>query len=211
VISSLAALLADVAAGRPPAPDGRVTVLPPPSPRDSGVLAFTAHHVVFADVTAGWVEASLPGGDHLAAPLSARFLTALENQLHRRSGVIDLLTVAPAQSGPPPLDLGRAISRDHPRVRRAHDYRDDVTVWEGAGATVAIGRGVAGRYEVSVEVDPVARNRGIGRRALLSARHLVPAGQPLWAQIAPGNVASVRAFLAAGFTPVGAEVLLTRD
>ena len=36
----------------------------------------------------------------------------------------------------------------------------------------------------------------------------VPEGTPLWAQIAPGNAASVRAFLAAGFRPVGAEALL---
>jgi len=36
----------------------------------------------------------------------------------------------------------------------------------------------------------------------------VPGGEPLWAQVAPANAASVRAFLAAGFTPVGAEVPL---
>jgi RimJ/RimL family protein N-acetyltransferase len=51
----------------------------------------------------------------------------------------------------------------------------------------------------------------VGRAAIAAARHLVPGGEPLWAQIAPGNAASVRAFLAAGFRPVGAEVLLTRD
>jgi RimJ/RimL family protein N-acetyltransferase len=32
----------------------------------------------------------------------------------------------------------------------------------------------------------------------------------VWAQIAPANAASVRAFLAAGFRPVGAEALLNR-
>jgi RimJ/RimL family protein N-acetyltransferase len=31
--------------------------------------------------------------------------------------------------------------------------------------------------------------------------------EPLWAQVAPANVASLRAFLAAGYRPVGAEVL----
>jgi hypothetical protein len=36
----------------------------------------------------------------------------------------------------------------------------------------------------------------------------VPEERPLWAQIAPGNAASVRAFLAAGYEPVGAEALL---
>ncbi|NUR85978.1 MAG: GNAT family N-acetyltransferase, partial [Nonomuraea sp.] len=33
---------------------------------------------------------------------------------------------------------------------------------------------------------------------------------PLWAQVAPGNAASVRAFLAAGYVPIGAEALLVR-
>jgi hypothetical protein len=37
---------------------------------------------------------------------------------------------------------------------------------------------------------------------------LLPAGEQVWAQVAPGNAASVRAALAAGFRPVGAEVLL---
>jgi hypothetical protein len=32
-------------------------------------------------------------------------------------------------------------------------------------------------------------------------------GAPLWAQVAPANTASLRAFLAAGYRPVGAEVL----
>jgi RimJ/RimL family protein N-acetyltransferase len=36
---------------------------------------------------------------------------------------------------------------------------------------------------------------------------LVPGDRPLWAQVHPGNAASVRAFLAAGYRPVGAEIL----
>jgi RimJ/RimL family protein N-acetyltransferase len=67
--------------------------------------------------------------------------------------------------------------------------------------------GVAGRWEVSVEVDPGYRGKGLGRDLVAAARHLVPDGTPVWAQIAPGNAASVRAFLAAGYRPVGAEVL----
>ena len=42
---------------------------------------------------------------------------------------------------------------------------------------------------------------------MAAARGLVPAGEPLWAQVAPGNAASMRSTLAAGFVPVGAEVL----
>ncbi|MFC7720642.1 hypothetical protein [Nonomuraea recticatena] len=51
-----------------------------------------------------------------------------------------------------------------------------------------------------------AQGRGAGRRLALAARRLCDA--PLWAQIAPGNAASLRAFLAAGFAPMGAEALL---
>jgi hypothetical protein len=40
---------------------------------------------------------------------------------------------------------------------------------------------------------------------------LAPRGEPLFAQVAPGNAASLRAFLAAGYRPVGAEVLFLRD
>ena len=73
-----------------------------------------------------------------------------------------------------------------------------------------IGRGVASRWEVAVEVDPDRRNEGIGRCAARAARHLVPGGEPVWAQISPGNVASMRAFLAAGFVPAGGEALLVQ-
>jgi GNAT superfamily N-acetyltransferase len=76
------------------------------------------------------------------------------------------------------------------------------------GGTLLIGRGVVGRWEAAVEVDPQARGAGLGRRLALAARHLVPDGEPLWAQIAPGNAASVRALLAAGYVPMGAETLL---
>jgi hypothetical protein len=44
--------------------------------------------------------------------------------------------------------------------------------------------------------------------AAVAARHLVPAGQPVWSQQAAGNARSIRAFHAAGFRPVGAEALL---
>jgi hypothetical protein len=40
-----------------------------------------------------------------------------------------------------------------------------------------------------------------------AARAVVPEGEPVWAQVAPGNAASMRSTAAAGFVPVGAEVL----
>lgn len=91
---------------------------------------------------------------------------------------------------------------------RALRYREDVRVFEADGGVLVLGRGVAGRWECAVEVAPDARGRGVGRALAVAARHLVPDGEWLWSQQAPGNAASVRAFQAAGYRPVGAEVLL---
>ncbi|MEU6346338.1 GNAT family N-acetyltransferase [Streptomyces sp. NPDC046977] len=207
---TLPRLLADAARGVFPPADGSVTIVPQPSARDAGVIAFTAHSVVFADTDPARIRSLLPPGD-LSAPLNPPFLTALCGLLGRRVNNIDLLATATALPGPPPgppLALRETAAREHPRAARALSHRDEVRVWTVPGGTVLIGRGVAGRWEMAVEVEPAARGTGLGRRLALEARRLVPDGGTLWAQIAPGNAASVRALLAAGFTPVGAEVLL---
>ena len=203
----LAGLLGDAAEGRFPTADGGVTVLPQPSARDAGVLGFTAHAVVFADVDPEWVTARLPRGD-LGAPLGPPFLQALSAATNRRPGSIDMLSVASALSGPPSVDLTPECDHMHPRIARALNYRDDVRAWQADGGVVLLGRGVAGRWETAIEVDEDSRERGLGRALALAARHLIPEGEWLWAQVAPANAASVRAFLAAGFVPVGAEILL---
>jgi hypothetical protein len=59
----LAVVLDEVAAGRIPPADGRVTIVPAPSHRDAGVLGFTAHAVIFIDADPGWVTSQLPEGD----------------------------------------------------------------------------------------------------------------------------------------------------
>ncbi|MCK7626354.1 GNAT family N-acetyltransferase [Streptomyces sp. RS10V-4] len=205
----LSKLLAAAARGSFPPADGAVTVLPAPTPRDAGVLSFTAHAVVFADVPPAWVRERIPPGD-LAAPLNPPFLGALSARTGREIGCVDLLAVAGALPGPPPLALTGTTAAGHPRSTRALRHRDAVRAWTtGDGGTVAVGRGVAGRWELALEVDEPARGRGLGRALARAARHLIPAGEVLWAQVAPGNARSVRALLAAGFRPVGAEALLT--
>lgn len=207
--NELAALLREAAAGRFPPADGGVTVLPQPSERDAGVFGFTAHAVVFADVDPDWVSAQLPAGD-LGAPLGPPFLQALSAATNRRPGSIDMLCVAGPLPGPPPISLVPQLGTSHPRIARALNYRDDVRAWQANGGVVLLGRGVSGRWEIAIEVDTDQRERGLGRALARAARHLVPADEQLWAQVAPANAASVRAFLAAGFRPVGAEILLSR-
>ena len=206
---SLAALLAGIARGVFPAPDGSVTVLPQPSPRDAGVFGFTAHAVIFAEVDPAWVAKRLAPGD-LAAPLRPEFLASLAARLGRRVNSVDMLSVTAPLPGPPPIPLSPVTGRGHPRVARARRFRDRVQAWQAdGGGVVILGAGVARRWEVAVEVEPGARGKGLGRKLAAAARHLVPPGEALWAQVAPGNAASVRAFMAAGYVPVGAEALLT--
>ena len=153
------------------------------------------------------MTAQLPADD-LAGPLSPAFLQALCEHTNRQAHGIDMLCIASPLPGPPRVALTQDPGLVHPRLTRARHYRDDVRAWRAEGGVVTIGRGIASRWEASVEVDPDHRGAGLGRALAEAARHLVPGGSPLWAQIAPANAASVRAFLAAGFSPVGAEAHL---
>jgi hypothetical protein len=73
---------------------------------------------------------------------------------------------------------------------------------------VLLGRGVAGRWEVSFEVDPVGRGHNRGADLARAALGLLPASTLIFAQVSPGNAASLRSVLRAGYRPIGAEVLL---
>ncbi|MEU9045316.1 MULTISPECIES: GNAT family N-acetyltransferase [unclassified Kitasatospora] len=217
-VRGLAEILADAARGVFPPPDGSVTVVSQPSPRETGVVSFAAHAVVFTDEDPAWVHSTLAAtpGDALSAPLCPPFLTAFGERTGRTVNNIDLLTVADRLPGEPPLPLTEVRDREHPRVLRALRYREDVRVFttDGGvtdGGVLILGRGVAGRWECAVEVDPHTRNRGLGRTLAGAARHLLPEGDTIWAQQAPGNAPSVRAFQAAGYRPIGAEALLVAD
>lgn len=202
-------ILAAAARGHFPPTDGATTVVPQPNPRDAGVLAFTAHSVVFLDEDPRWVLDTLAGidADPFAASMNPSFLAALMARTGRRMNCVDLLTCAPALPGEPPLALTELADPDHPRVARALKFRDEVRVWAADGGVLVLGRGVAGRWEAAIEVDDGVRGRGLGVRLALAARHLAP--EPvIWAQQSPGNARSVRTFQAAGYRPVGSEALL---
>jgi GNAT superfamily N-acetyltransferase len=204
----LAELLGRLAAGETPPADATVVTVPATLGAPALVVGGSAWHVVAADVDPAWVAAQV-AHDPLAAPLGARFLAALADEVGVEPGVLDAVLVAPPAPREPGLKLVEADVWGHPRVQRALRHRSDVRVWTtpDASALVALGRGVCGRWEVSLEVDEPARGRGLGTALAAAAPALVPARTPLWAQVAPANVASLRSFLAAGYRPVAAEVL----
>jgi len=212
VSGRLAELLANAAEGRFPPADGAIELLPAPAGRSDAVVAFTAHNVVACGLPADEVRALLPGEDPYSDPLSAVFLHRLGERLGSRPGVVDavLAVPAPERSARSDLRLEPADEREHRRVARSLRYRDDVCVYAADGGVLTIGRGLAGRVEVSIEVEPELRARRLGRALATAALALAPAGEPVFAQVSPGNAASLRAFLAAGYRPIGSEVLFLR-
>jgi hypothetical protein len=73
---------------------------------------------------------------------------------------------------------------------------------------VTLGIGLAGWWELSVELLGGPGSAGHGRRLVEAGLAVAPLGSWVFAQVAPGNAASLRAFLAVGFVPIGSEVLL---
>lgn len=208
------ALLTEAAAGRPLVAPGELALLPRSAP-PYAVLGFPGRHVIAAPIEEEIVHARLKQGD-LSQPMSAGFLLFLAGWLGAEPGTLDVLLAARgAPSAPSAVELWpREDLVEHPRVQRAARYRFDLAVYAtNAGddpeGIVAIGRGLAGRHELAFEVAPRARGQGLGRRLAAAARGLVPGGAPLFAQVAPANSSSLRAVLAAGFRPIGSEVLFT--
>jgi hypothetical protein len=201
----LAAILEEAAAGRFPAADGAVDVLPADGDGTRAVVAFTGHAYVLADVAVPDVKGGGFGG--AMHPDVLQRLAAED----RRIGSIDVVLVARGVGSAPasatPLD---AVLAEHARVQRALRHRRDVEVVVEPDGVVILGRGLVGRRELSVELfDPATPSAGAGRRLIAAGLAAVPVGEWCWAQVAPGNARSLRAFLACGFTPIASEVLIT--
>ena len=181
------------ASSRPPT--ATVEILSQPGERDAGVIALTAFAVVFADTDPGWIAAQLPADDLAAPlsasflhALGQRLgrqsgcidmLTCAAPLPGAPPRELMLVEIDPAQPGcQPPGELpaggcapsgstptARTPDAPHARIERALGYRDDVRAWQAEGGILALGRGVAGRWETAIEVDPHYRGAGLGSSA----------------------------------------------
>lgn len=203
-------MLQAAARGSFPPADGTVAVTAAPAGPADAIVAFTWHAVVASPLDRSAVTAL--GASDPAAALRRDVVSALASRLATAPGSLDAV-LASADPGEDALGLVPApASASHPRAVRAARYRTDVRVLSDPRhrVVVVLGRGLTGRWEVSLEVAEADRGGGLGAAAIRAARAQVPAHEPLFAQVAPGNAASLRAFLAAGFRPIGAELLLLR-
>lgn len=203
MLRGLGDILRAAADGRFPEPDGCIEVVPPYLPGVEAMVSFTAHAVAVTDLP---LEALLEAGaDGYAGATSGRVTDTLAGP-YGEADVLDVLLVhrgTGRSTLPERPDLA-----DHPRARYARQWRTDVHVHGDERGLVTVARGLGGLAEVSFEVPDGARGRGFGRGLLQDALGLVVAGDPVLAAVAPGNAASLRSALAAGFVPLGSVQLV---
>jgi hypothetical protein len=206
----LAAVLLGAAGGRFPAPDGAFEILLPVDGLAAALVAFTGRTFLAADLDEAEALAHLPGNG-LGAPMHPAFIAWLGERLGASCYAPDIVLSAFRAESPGSIALvERPDMLSHPRAAMAQRFRRQVRAYadEDGKGLLTVGHGLCGRVEVSVEVGVFEQNRGLGRRLAYAARTLAPEGEPVFAEVSPGNAASLRAFLAAGYVPIGSEVLL---
>ncbi len=204
----LRALLDRAAAGQFPIVDGVAELFPPDQAGTHAVADFTGHSVILTDLSATELTRFRPDGFGRAT--EPRLLARLAGPTGL-VGSIDVVLVrrgAPARSNP--LSI-RTDLDGHPRVRRARHHRRNVEVYGDERGLACIGTGLVGRTEISIELTGAEPTQGVGRQLLQSALAHVPDDEFVFAQVSPGNAASLRMFLAAGFVPIGGEVIIEPD
>jgi GNAT superfamily N-acetyltransferase len=208
----LGATLTGAARGTFPVPDHAVDIAPRPAGATAAVVAFTARHVIASDLDPEEVVERLRGRQ-VQLPTDPRFLAWLSERAGGSSeDTVDVVLARPGIAAT--SDLGMVIPDGEmlqdPRVAFAASSRTDLRVHRAptGDGVVILGRGLADRLEVSLELD--ARERGTGRAAELLEVALSHAGPDdlVYAQISAGNSAALRAALRAGFRPICAEYLI---
>ena len=189
--------------GEFPQPDGRVEVVSPWRPAVEGVVALTGRAYVATDLPADLVLGR--GIDGFGSALDPGFLSWLAGA----GGWLDCLDVLVGALG---TGAGGPARRDdlagHRRVRHAQQVRGEIAVHADERGVITVGAGIGGLAEIGVEVAESMRNRKAGRGLVSDALGLFPSGAPVLGAVAPGNAASLRAFLAVGFKPLGAVHLV---
>jgi hypothetical protein len=123
-------------------------------------------------------------------------------------GVLDTVLVAHG-TGVGGTSLRRTVELDdHHRVAYARETRVAVEVLADDRGLVTVGKGLGGRTELGLELTGAPTGQRKGRALIRDVLAELPAGEAVWASCSPGNARSLRALLAVGFVPVGAEVIL---
>jgi hypothetical protein len=208
----LGGLIAEIAGGRFPVADGSWRRVPPWRPGLEAIVAFTgcAVFAVEPDITDSMLGGL--GADGFGGANHPRLISALAGP-DGWIGSLDLLMTARGTGGSRLVD--RPDLAAHPRAALAARIRDSPRIMgypDPERSDIAIiGTGVGGLTEVSYELEPVRRGIRGGAALASAALSAIPAGEVAVAAVAPGNAASVRALLTAGFCPAGSIQLFIRS
>lgn len=195
-------VLIDAAHGTFPEPNGSVELVPPWRPGVEGVVSMTGRaYVVTTRSRESVLAHELDGYGRAVDPRFISWLAGPKGWCDCLDAV--LMALGTAANGPPLRD----DLADHPRARHARLLRDDVAVFGDDRGLITLGRGVGGLPEIGIEL-PAEGKPGAGRSLIRDSLALVGVGEPVVASVAPGNARAFRAFLAAGFTPVGSVQLI---
>jgi hypothetical protein len=196
-------VLTDAVGGRFPAADGSVVVVPPWQDGVEAVVVLTGHAVIATTLPLDAVLAA--GADGFGGATLPPLLTLMAGD----GGEVECLDVLLGARGTGGRRLPRSPAlEDHPRARHARHWRANVRVHGDDRGLLVLADGVAGLPQLSYEVPPDRRGSGNGRALLTDGLSLLPRDAPVLTAVAPGNAASLRAVLAAGFTPLGSVQLV---
>jgi hypothetical protein len=201
------------AQGRFPTPDQKLRLVPPVAGARGALIAFTGHHVIASPLDPDAIAARISDRD-VQLPTDPRFLAWLADALGG-SSCEDTIDVVLAREGiartaqPPMVPVDDAMLSDR-RVAFAAETRTELRIYQpaDASAVVVLGRGLAGRLEMSIELAPGRRGSGQGERLTAIALAEAGPGSTVFAQVAAGNAAALRAATRGGFQPICAEYLV---
>src|SRR5579859_4067841 len=152
-------------------------------------------------------------GPGQGAAMPGRWKRGEEGEIHHRRRRRAQEVRGPGPTGSVPWAGARPDLATHPRAAFAARIRDQPRVLGYPAprrALAVISQGIAGLTELSFELEPGRRGQGASSTLVRDALTAVPSGQLVLAAVAPGNAASVRALLSAGFAPLGSLQLFRR-
>src|SRR3954452_20841179 len=187
----LGRVLRGAARGLFPRVDGVAEFLPPDAAGTRAVVSFTGHAYLLTELAAEALADLAPDGYGAATHPDVLLRIAGGGAV----GSLDVVLVRSGAGGSTRLGE-RTDLEHHPRVERARHHRRHVRVLGDERGFVTVGRGLVDRIELSVELLDHAHGLGAGRELIAAGLSAIERNEFVFAQVAPGNAASLRAFLA---------------
>ena len=199
--------------GEFPSPDHKIRIVPEVEGPRGAVVAFTGHHVIASSLDPAEVKEAI-ANQEILLPTEPRFLSWFAESLGSDS-FDDTIDVVLARRGiarvdHPEMQAADGETLNDKRVAFAAETRSDLLMHrpdDGSGVVI-LGRGLAGRLELSIELAHDVRGAGRAREIAAVALAEVGPDRAVFAQVSAGNSAAIRASLSLGFQPVCGEFLV---